>query len=81
MMAYLEQSDGVFDDSSGEILIRFEAKGTRYDGRTEQIEKSHRDDRPFQFPSFPWMFHQEDLLMFPGYPQYSGYRILPRVDE
>ena len=39
MIEYLEQSEGVFDDSSGEILIRFEAKGTRYDGRTEQIEK------------------------------------------
>ena len=39
MMEYLEQSEGIFDDSCGEILIRFEAKGTRYDGRTEQIEK------------------------------------------
>ena len=39
MMEYLEQSEGRYDVSTGEILIRFESKGTRYDGRTEQIEK------------------------------------------
>ena len=39
MMEYLEQSDGVFDEASGEVLIHFEVKGTRYEGRTEQIEK------------------------------------------
>ena len=39
MMEYLEQSDGVFDENTGILMIRFEAKGTRYDGRTEQIEK------------------------------------------
>lgn len=38
MMEYLDQSEGVYDDSTGKILIRFEAKGTRYDGRTEVIE-------------------------------------------
>lgn len=38
MMEYLEQSEGIYDDSTGKIVIRFEAKGTRYDGRTEQIE-------------------------------------------
>ena len=39
MMEYLEQSEGLYEPSTGEILIRFEAKGTRYEGRTEQIEK------------------------------------------
>lgn len=39
MMEYLDQSEGLYDTSTGEILVRFEAKGTRYDGRTEQIEK------------------------------------------
>lgn len=39
MMEYLEQSEGLYDPSTREILIRFEAKGTRYEGRTEQIEK------------------------------------------
>lgn len=39
LMEYLDQSEGVFDEACGEILIRFEVKGTRYEGRTEQIEK------------------------------------------
>lgn len=39
MMEYLDKSEGVFDEATGEILLRFEAKGTRYDGRTEHIEK------------------------------------------
>lgn len=44
MMEYLEQSDGVFDEASGEVLARFEVKGTRYEGRTEQIEKVKTGD-------------------------------------
>lgn len=39
MMEYPEQSDASFDESTGELMLRFESKGTRYDGRTEQIEK------------------------------------------
>lgn len=39
MMENLEQSEGLYDEATGEILLRFEAKGTRYEGRTEQIEK------------------------------------------
>ena len=39
MMEYLEQSDGSYNPQTGEILIRFEVAGTRYEGRTEQIEK------------------------------------------
>lgn len=45
MMEYLDKSEGVFNEESGDILIRFESKGTRYDGRTEQIEKVHVGDR------------------------------------
>lgn len=37
-MEYLEQSDGSFDQETGEFLLRFEAKGTRYEGRTELME-------------------------------------------
>ena len=44
MMEYLEQSDGVFDETNGEMLVRFEVKGTRYEGRTEQIEKVKTGD-------------------------------------
>lgn len=39
MMEYLDKSEGTYDPLNGEIIIRFEAKGTRYDGRTEIIEK------------------------------------------
>lgn len=39
LMEYLSQSDGYYDEESGELVIRFEARGTRYDDRTEQIEK------------------------------------------
>ena len=38
-MEYLDQSEGLFDIETGEVLLRFEVKGTRYEGRTEQIEK------------------------------------------
>lgn len=44
MMEYLEQSEGTFDAETGEILIRFEVKGARYEGRTEQIEKVKIED-------------------------------------
>lgn len=39
MMEYLEYSDGYFDEKTGRFEISFEVKGTRYEGRTEQIEK------------------------------------------
>ena len=39
MMEYLEQSEGIVEEETGEILLRFEVKGTRYEGRPEQIEK------------------------------------------
>ena len=39
MMEYLDQTDGHYDDCTGDILIRFESKGVRYDGRAELIEK------------------------------------------
>lgn len=39
MMEYLDQSEGLFNIETGEVLLRFEVKGTRYEGRTELIEK------------------------------------------
>lgn len=39
MMEYLEQADGSYDEATGELVLHFESRGTRYDGRTEQIEK------------------------------------------
>ena len=43
MMEYLEQSDGMYS-VDGTFSIRFEAKGTRYEGRTEVIEKVNVGD-------------------------------------
>lgn len=39
MMEYLDKYYGSFDSISGEILIRFPSKGTRYEGRLEEIER------------------------------------------
>ena len=44
MMENLEQFDGNWDEKTGELTLRFEARGTRYSGRTEQIEKVHVGD-------------------------------------
>ena len=44
MMEYLDQSDGIYDSLSPHFTIQFEARGTRYDGRTEQIEQVHVND-------------------------------------
>lgn len=44
MMEYLDQSDGIYTPETQKFSIRFEVKGTRYDGRTEQIEKVKVDD-------------------------------------
>ena len=45
MMEYLDQSEGVYDAETGEILLRFESKGTRYEGRTEYIETMKYGDK------------------------------------
>jgi hypothetical protein len=44
MMEYLDQSEGLYNGETGEVLLRFEVKGTRYEGRTEQIEKVQLHD-------------------------------------
>lgn len=44
LMEYPEQSDGEWNEKTGTLVLRFESKGTRYSGRTEQIEKVRRGD-------------------------------------
>ena len=44
MMEYLDQSEGLYDEETGDVLLRFEAKGTRYEGRTERIENVKTGD-------------------------------------
>ena len=39
MMEYLDKYEGLFDEVTKNITIRFDARGTRYDGRTEYIER------------------------------------------
>lgn len=39
MMEHLEQSEGLYNEEDGSILLRFESRGVRYEGRTERIEK------------------------------------------
>jgi hypothetical protein len=43
-MEYLEQSDGLWDPESGRLTLLFESRGTRYDGRSEMIERLHVGD-------------------------------------
>ena len=45
MMEYLDQSEGLYDAATGQVLLRFEVRGTRYDGRTEQIERVKPGDK------------------------------------
>lgn len=39
MPEYADRLDGIYDLVSGEITMRFQSNGIRYEGRTEQIEK------------------------------------------
>ncbi len=45
LMEYLDKSDGIYNDKTGELMLRFESKGTRYNDRTEQIEKVRLGDK------------------------------------
>ncbi len=38
MMEFLDKYEGLYDEPAGTLLLRFESMGTRYEGRTEQIE-------------------------------------------
>lgn len=38
MMEYLDQSYGEYDKATGKMVLRFESRGTRYEGRTEHME-------------------------------------------
>lgn len=43
-MEFLDQYEGIYNEDQKELLLRFESKGTRYSGRTEQIEKVKTGD-------------------------------------
>ncbi len=44
MMEFLDKSDGLYDEASGSLVLRFESMGTRYEGRTELIESVKIND-------------------------------------
>ena len=44
MMEYLDKSEGLWDEATETMLLRFESRGTRYDGRSELIERVHIGD-------------------------------------
>lgn len=64
MMEYLEQYLGTYDDTTGRFVVRFESKGTRYNGRTEQIEKVNIGD-PLEIRRDPEnQFNSNNFLIF-----------------
>lgn len=44
MMEYLDQSYGEFNNETNKLILRFEIKGTRYEGRTERLELTNFND-------------------------------------
>lgn len=44
MMEYLDKYYGSYDKTAGTFVLRFEARGTRYNGRTELIENVNIGD-------------------------------------
>ena len=75
-MEFLDQSEGLWDESAGALLLRFESRGTRYDGRTELIERLqvgdlitvHRDPgNPYNPNNFAlWAESGEDVGNMPA---------------
>lgn len=39
MMEYPDKFEGIYDEEKGLLTLRFDSRGTRYDGRTETIER------------------------------------------
>ena len=44
MLEYPEEYDGYYNEINGDIILHFDSRGTRYDGRTEQIESMIQGD-------------------------------------
>ena len=45
MMEYLDKSYGVYNEDTNEMILRFESRGTRYEGRTARIETIRLGDK------------------------------------
>ena len=68
MMEYLDKSEGIWNELSRSLLLRFEARGTRYDGRTERIERVKDGDPIFvqRDPGNPYNSNNFRLLTEKG---------------
>ena len=71
MMEYLDQSDGMYDEHTGILKLKFESKGTRYGDRTEQIETLSAGD-PVKMERDPENEFNSNTLFF-----ISPIKILP----
>ena len=45
MMEYLDKSYGIYNEDTKEMVLRFESRGTRYEGRTARIESIKLGDK------------------------------------
>lgn len=45
MMEYLDKSYGVYNEETNEMILRFESRGTRFEGRTARIESVKLGDK------------------------------------
>lgn len=66
MMEYLDQAEGMFDPETGNILIRFESRGTRYDGRSEMIERVNAGDEIYIVREKTNPFNPNNFILFAG---------------
>ena len=66
LMEYLDQSDGNYDETTGELILYFESRGTRYDGRTEHIEKVKLGDEVRVTRDEENQFNHNNFLLLTG---------------
>ena len=63
MMEYPEQYDGYYDETSNELILYFDLQGTRYEGRSERIEKVKTGDRVILKRDVTNVFDQNSFLI------------------
>lgn len=66
MMEFLDQAEGIYNPETGEILIRFESRGTRYDGRSEKIERVNVGDVIHIVREKTNPFNSNNFILFVG---------------
>ena len=64
MMEYLDKSEGLYDPATGELLLRFESRGTRYEGRSDRIERVRIGDAVRVVGDPGNAFNKNNFLLF-----------------